>query len=173
MKPVSSSCRPRNSPSSSFSRSSRSMSSVRVAGTATPYRGCRERSAVVVLALAGEELLELVGQLLPAGDRLVLGQQRLGRATREGVVLLLEAGQDVLAVLVGDLLLDLGERLALGGAQVVVVELQAEPVDDGIEQGHGSRWVVDLREVVRHVHDVPGGVEAALGEAVFQQRLHG
>src|SRR4051794_12409376 len=43
-----------------------------------PLRKGGPASALVVLALAGEELLELVGELVAAGQLVVAGEQRLG-----------------------------------------------------------------------------------------------
>ncbi len=75
------------------SRSSRAISSSTEAGT----------GLVLGLFEAGEELLELGADLLAAGQRLVVGEQVGGLAV-VGVVLLLEAGDDVTDVVgVGDL----------------------------------------------------------------------
>ena len=51
------------------------------------------------------------------------------------------------------------------------VELQAGAVDNGVEQRHGTRRVLDLRDVVRHVHDIASRIVTPLAESELQQRL--
>jgi len=122
----------------------------------------------------GQETLELLADLLARWQRLVGGQQ--GRpgllAELEGVILLLQAGDDLADVVVaGEVAGDLG--LGLLGVAEQTVDGQAQVGGRGqlLEQGDGGPRVVELGDVVGHVGDEAHGVHAPLAEPQFGQRL--
>src|SRR5690625_2984019 len=126
---------------------------------------------VVALLDLREELFELPAQLLTRRERFFAREQRLVGATTERVVLLLEAGEHLAAVLFADLLLDVGDGLDLLGPQVLQIECQPRTPCDGLQQRDRRRRIVDLREIVGYVYDVPDRVDTPFTEPVLQHRL--
>ena len=163
-------CAPRNRSSSIVSRSSSATQLVGVARHQSAPVLARDRRAVE----PGQELLELLADLLAGRQRLVAGQQAgaalLGALER--VVLPLQGGDHVGDLLVGgEVADDLGLAVLGLGAQPGQVDGQPAGDLDLLEQrGRGPR-VVHLREVVRDVRDEAHRVVAPLAEPDLQQRL--
>jgi hypothetical protein len=118
-----------------------------------------------------QELLELLTELVGRRELVVSGQHGLPGAAREGVVLLLERAQHLLALLLADLAVHLTQRDRRGPGEGVQVEGQAGCRAGSLQQRHRCGRELDLRHVVRHVGDVSHRVVLPLPQAQLQERL--
>jgi len=122
---------------------------------------------------AGEEPLDLLSDLVTR-RQLLVGCQQAPRLVGpgEGVVLLLEAGDDLGHLrVVREVRRDLGVACVGGDLERVQFERQPGRVLDALEQHQRGTRVVELREVVGHVRDVPGHVVAGLPQPHLEQGL--